>query len=185
MTSSLTRRKFTTAQYHQMAEAGILAAADRVELLHGEIVEMSPIGSRHAACVKRLVRLFSQLSEWAIVGVQDPIELNRNSEPQPDLALLKPRPDFYASRHPQPEEVLLLVEVADTTVEFDRTVKVPLYAQAEIAEVWLVDLQGEAIEVYRQPAPGGYLSIQIFRCGEHVTGGAIGEVRFLVDEVLG
>ena len=120
-----------------MIDSGILTPDDRVELIQGEIVQMSPIGRRHAAGVNRLVRIFTRLlGERIIVSSQNPVELNNNSEPQPDLALLLPRPDFYESGHPQPKDILLLVEVADTTANYDREVKIPLYAKDSIIEVF-------------------------------------------------
>jgi Uma2 family endonuclease len=139
----LARRLFTVAEYHKMAEAGILSEDDRVELLEGEIVAMSPIGSRHAGLVNRLNRLFSQRAgDQVVVSVQNPVRLGGYSEPQPDLALLRPRADFYTSSHPGPEDVLLAVEVAETSAAVDREVKVPLYARFGVPEVWLVDLAG-------------------------------------------
>jgi hypothetical protein len=133
----LARRLFTVAEYHKMAEAGILSEDDRVELLEGEIVAMSPIGSRHAGTVKRLLDQFIPLqgARRVILSVQDPIRLGEYSEPQPDLALLRPRADFYASSHPGPEDVLLIIEVADQSAAVDREVKVPLYARWGIPEV--------------------------------------------------
>lgn len=154
MPVQLLRRKFTIKQYNQMIEAGIFAEDNRVELIRGEIVEMASIGRRHASSVKRLNALFNQrLAGLVIVGVQDPVELEDNSEPQPDLALLRLRDDFYEAGHPQVEDVFLLVEVADTSIEFDQEVKIPLYAESGISEVWVVDINQQCLEVYRQPAP--------------------------------
>ncbi len=186
MSVQLLRRKFTVKQYHQMIEAGILTENDRVELLRGEIVEMASIGRRHAACVNRLTELFVlRLAQAVIVGVQNPVELEDNSEPQPDIALLRRRDDFYEAGHPQSEDVLLLVEVADTTIEFDREVKIPLYAESGISEVWLVDLNGQCLEVYRQPLSNSYQSIQKYYRGQSLTLQAVPDVIFTVDEVLG
>jgi Uma2 family endonuclease len=169
-----------------MAVAGILTEDDRVELIEGEIVEMPPIGSRHAACVKRLNRLFSsRVGDLAVVLVQDPIRLSDVAEPEPDLALLEPRADFYAAAHPGPAEVLLVVEVADTSVGYDRSVKIPLYARAGIRELWLVDLERERIEVLRQPAAGGYRSVRTYRRGAQLTVEALPGPEFPVDTILG
>ena len=119
MSVAVSRRLFTVDQYHEMACAGILSEDDRVELLDGEIVEMSPIGSRHSACVNRLTKVLDrQIGETAILSVQNPIRLGPRSEPQPDLALLRPRPDFYANAHPGPKDVLLIIEVAEPSAEF-------------------------------------------------------------------
>jgi Uma2 family endonuclease len=136
--------------------------------------------------VRRLIRLFSQrLSDRALVDAQDPVALEDSSEPQPDLALLQLHDDFYESGHPQVEDILLLVEVADTTVESDREVKIPLYASSGIAEVWLVDINEECLEVYRQPSPNGYKVIQKYYRGQNLTIQAFSDVSFTVDEVLG
>ena len=186
MSVQLQRLQFTVDEYHRMESAGILTEDDRVELIEGEIVQMSPIGRRHAACVNRLNRLFSQrLGARAIVAVQNPVELSSRSEPQPDLALLQTRPDFYESGHPQPEDVFLLVEVADTTAESDREVKVPLYARSAIAEVWLVDIDRQCLEVYLMPSLNGYQNERKYQRGETLFVQAFSDVSFTVDEILG
>lgn len=150
-------RRFTVDDYYRMAAAGVFRPEDRVELIEGEIVEMSPIGSAHAACVKRLNRLFSRhLGDRAVVSTHDPVRLDDRSEPEPDVALLKPRADLYAAAHPGPSDILLVVEVADTSAEYDREAKMKLYAAAGVLEAWLVDLPGQAIEVYRGPAAASY-----------------------------
>ena len=131
-----------------MAEADVFAPDERLELVDGKVFELGPIGSRHAACVKRLGRTFTLvLGERALVGIQDPIALGELSEPQPDVALLRPQRDFYAAGHPRPGDVLLVVEVAESTVQYDRTTKVPLYLAAGVPEVWVVDLNAEAVHV--------------------------------------
>ena len=179
-------RRFNVHEYHRMAVAGILTEDDRVELIEGEIVEMPPIGSRHAACVDRLTRLFSsQVGDAALVRVQNPVRLNDVSEPEPDLALLEPRNDFYAAAHPGPGEVLLVVQVADTSVGYDRAVKIPLNARAGIRELWLVDLERERIEVLRQPAGGSYRSVRTHRRGGRLTVEALPGLEFPVDAILG
>jgi Uma2 family endonuclease len=147
-----------------MAEAGILDVDDRVELIDGEVVEMNPIGSRQAACVARLNRLFStRVLDQAIVWVQNSVRLSGHSELQPDLALLEPRDDFYAHAHPTPMDVLLLVEVADTSGAYDRGLKLPLYAAAEIPEVWVIDLSESVVESFRSPTSGQYRERRVFR----------------------
>jgi Uma2 family endonuclease len=186
MSVQVLKRRFTVDEYYRMAEAKILSEDDRVELLEGEIVQMTPIGRHHAACVNRLLRLFSdRVAGRAIVSVQNPIRLDEHSEPQPDVALLRFRPDFYAQAHPRPEEVLLLVEVAETSTEFDRQVKVPLYAQAGISEVWLVDLAGECLTVYVKPSARVYEQVQRFERGETISPQALTELKLNVSEVLG
>jgi hypothetical protein len=186
MAVQLLKRRFTVADYHRMAAAGILSEDDRVELIEGEIVAMSPIGSRHAACVMRLTELLSpQVVGRAHVNVQNPIRLGEHSEPQPDLALLRRRQDFYASSHPGPEDVLLIIEVADQSAAVDREVKVPLYARFGVPEVWLVDLVSERVEVYREPGAGGYAQKLTLARGEVVSPKAFSELRLAVADVLG
>ena len=160
MAVEVLKRKFTIDEYHRMAATGIFREDDRIELIDGAIFMMTPIGNRHAQCVRRLNRLFSrQLGDGAIIDVQNPLRLGEHSEPQPDLVLLAPRPDFYPS-HPGPADVLLAVEVADTSAEYDRQVKLPVYARFGIREVWLIDLTADRIEIYRAPTPDGYQEVQ-------------------------
>lgn len=178
--------RFTISQYHQMSEAGILSENDKVELINGEIIEMSPIGRRHTACVNRLNSVFSELlGKKVIVAVQNPILLNNLSEPEPDIALLKPRTDFYESGHPQPQDIFLLIEVADSSIEYDRDVKIPLYASSGITEVWLVDIYQQVIIVYRYPSENGYRDIQTLSRGEKLSISAFPENNLLVDDILG
>ncbi len=169
-----------------MAEVGILSEDDRVELIQGEIVRMSPIGSRHAACVGRLNRLLQRLVGLdAIVRVQDPISLDGYSEPEPDVALVKPRDDFYSREHPGPGDVLLLIEVADTSVERDLEVKLPLYARAGIPEAWLVDLPAETVEVYSRPDGGEYRETVRTKRGETVTSRTIPGLEVAANDIFG
>jgi Uma2 family endonuclease len=182
----LLTRKFTVEQYHKMADVGIFSQQDRVELLEGEIIEMSPIGIKHAASVNRLNQLFNKnLGDKVLVSIQNPIQLGEKSEPQPDVALLKYREDFYGAKIPQNEDIYLIVEVADTTVKYDREIKIPLYAQKNIIEVWLVDLNSSYLEVYRQPAQEGYKSMQKLQLGETLTLVSFPEIRLGVGEILG
>jgi Uma2 family endonuclease len=186
MTTGLLKRLFTVQEYNRMIESGILTENDRVELLRGEIVHMSPIGRRHAAHVKRLSELlFLRLAQRATVGVQDPVELDNLSEPQPDISVLQRREDFYESGHPQPGDILLLIEVADTTVETDRSVKIALYAEDNIIEVWLVDINEQCVEVYRNPSADGYQNIQKYQRGQTLSIQALPQVEITVNEVLG
>ena len=186
MSVQMQRRLFTVQEYHLMNEAGILGEDDRVELIEGEIIQMAAIGTRHASCVKRLIRRFSLIPEdIAILGVQDPIQLTERTEPQPDVVLLQPRADYYETAHPIPSEVLLLVEVSDSTIDFDRQVKVPNYARSGIHEVWLWDLEANCLEVYRFPTGNGYTSIQRFERGEMVSPLAFPEFELSIDLILG
>ena len=179
-------RLFTVSEYHAMVPAGVLCENDRVELIRGEIIPMSPVGSRHATCVDRLAELFIlRVRPQATVRIQNPIRLGNHSEPQPDLALLVPKA-IYEARHPRPDEVLLLVEVAVTSVEFDRQVKVPLYAEEGIQEYWIVNLEEDGLEIYRQPGPKGYAETQTLHRGDEVQIQALpGVGAFSVDEILG
>ncbi|MEH1921860.1 Uma2 family endonuclease [Nostoc sp.] len=186
MTVQLLRRKFTIEQYHKMVESGILTEDDRVELIRGEIIDMSPIGTKHAACVNRLINLLVQLlGKRVIVAAQNPVALNDNSQPQPDVALLKPRDDFYATAHPQPQDIFLLIEVADSTVMYDREEKIPLYAEANIIEVWLVDINEQIVEVYQQPTAAGYQLMQKFASGQTLSIKAFPNVNITVNEIFG
>lgn len=181
------RRLFTTDEYHAMAESGILSPDDRVELIEGEIWQMSPIGPPHMSRVARLDHLFQHRLEEneAIVIVQAPIHLDDLSEPQPDLALLRFRNDFYASGLPTPPDILLVVEVSDTTLHHDRRIKVDLYARHGLPEVWLCNLPHAVIEVYRDPSPGGYREILTLRRGDRISPLAFPDLMIEVDAILG
>ncbi|MFM9264247.1 Uma2 family endonuclease [Tychonema sp. BBK16] len=186
MSVQMQRRLFTVQEYHLMSEAGVFANNERVELIEGEIIQMAAIGKRHAARVDRLARLFSQISESLVIfRVQNPICLNNKSEPQPDIALVQPRADFYEESLPNSQDILLLVEVADSTVNYDRDVKVPNYSRSGIQEVWLVDLVENCLEVYRQPGPNGYSLMLKFWRGQQVVPLAFPEFQVSVDFILG
>ena len=185
-TETINKKLFTVDELYRMADAGILAEEKRYELIRGEIIEMPLPGSPHAGRVKRLNHLFtSRLGESAIVSVQDPVLLDRHSQPLPDLALLKPRPDFYTEAHPAPGDVLLLVEVADTSVWYDTKIKAGLYAGFEILEFWLVDVNKEIVVVRTNPAGGDYHQIEIKQRGETIHPCKFSNTAFLVDEILG
>lgn len=157
MSVHVARRHFSIQEYEQMVEAGILGPADRVELIDGEILEMRPIGERHAACVRKGNQLFVRLaSEQSLVSTQCPVAIPAWSEPEPDIALLSPRADYYASGHPEPKDIQLLIEVADRSLEYDLTVKVPMYARAAIREVWVINLRDSQIHVFANPQNGVY-----------------------------
>ena len=180
------KRAFTVREYHRMGEAGILREDDRTELIDGEIFRMPPIGSPHAACVDRLTALTTRaLGPRVIVRVQNPIVIGRHSEPQPDLVLLRPRDDFYAARHPGPDDVLWLIEVADTSGQFDRMTKFPLYARGGIREAWVVDLRRQIVEVHRGPALRGYRTQRAVERGDRVRPLAFPRMAFAVGAILG
>ncbi len=186
MALRLTRRRFTVAEYHVMAQAGILGEDDQVELIDGEILQMAPIGRRHASCVARVSHLFEQATRGAvIVWSQNPIALGEHSEPQPDIALLRPRADFYASALPTPDDILLLIEVAESSLEYDRRVKLPLYARSGVPESWLVQLDRDQITVHRDPSPTGYQTVQTVRREERLTILALPDLELTADDLLG
>lgn len=182
----VTRKRFTTREYEQIIAAGVIAEDDRVELLEGEIVEMSPLGPRHAACVARLTSQLYKLGYAdIIIRVQDPVRLADYSEPQPDIAVVQRRADYYSDSHPEPEDILLLIEVAETSLSYDRDLKLPLYARASIPEVWIVALLPQVIEVYRSPGDNGYDETQQFRRGDSLSAINLPELALTVDAVLG
>ena len=186
MTTQPQHRAFTVGEYYRMAEAAILTEEDRVELIAGQIVAMSPIGSRHAACVDRLNGLLHRQPGSAfIVRVQSPIRLNAYSEPEPDLVLLHPRADFYAAAHPSATDVLLAVEVADTSADYDRAVKLPLYARAGLPEVWLIDLQEGRIEVYARPQGGAYQQCVEVAANATFSSPTVARLELAAADVLG
>jgi Uma2 family endonuclease len=186
MALDVTRRRFTTAEYMRMGEAGVLGEDDRLELIEGEILELAPIGYGHAACVRRLTSLFSRLLGGSVqVSVQNPIDLGERTQPQPDLVLLRPRGDFYSSAHPTPSDVLLLVEVAETSGEYDRQIKLPLYAQSGVDEVWLVDLRQRRVIVYREPSERSYRTAQIFQSSDALSSATFPALVVTVADILG
>jgi len=186
MAVEVCKRRFTVEEYYRMAEAGILAHDERVELIDGEIVAMAAIGSQHAACVDRVNYILSQrLGGRALVRVQNPVRLGPYSEPQPDIALLRPRADFYGFAHPSPGDVLLILEIADTSVGFDRDVKIPLYARAGIPETWLVDLTDDGLTAYRQPTSQSYGDVQPVQRGQPLVMTAFPDIALIADDILG
>jgi Uma2 family endonuclease len=186
MSRQLAKRWISADEYERMGQAGIFRPNDRLELLEGEIYEMSPIGSLHAACVKFLSRFLNlHFSGALLVSTQDPIRLDDFSEPQPDVALLRWRDDFYRDSHPTPADVLLVIEVADSTVESDRRYKIPLYAKAGIKEAWLVNLPEEKIELYAEPLNGAYQINREFKRDEEAQAHSIADLRVNVAQMIG
>lgn len=186
MVAAITHRRFTADEYHQMAQAGILRPDERVELIEGAIVAMTPIGRRHVACVARLPHACVRgMGDQAVVLVQSPIRLADLSEPEPDIAVLRPRTDFYAEKDAGPADVLLLIEVADTSEYYDRHVKVPIYARASIPEVWLVDLTTKTVTIYRQPSPAGFTDMLVARGSDQVSPLAFPDFQLTVTQVVG
>lgn len=191
MAAQVERWLFTVDEYERMGAAGILGEDDRVELIAGEIAKMSPIGSHHAGCVNQFARVVSrQIDDDAILSVQNPIRLGAYAEPQPDLAILRPRADYYAQSHPTAADVMLLIEVADTSLVYDREVKLPLYTAALIpevwiAEVWIADVASERIERYAEPVEGSYRVVSRAGRGETLASVVLPSLAVQVDAVFG
>lgn len=180
----LSRRRFDVEEYHRMARAGVLADAERLELIHGEIVEMSALGSRHISCVGRLARAFVlALAERAFVTSPGAVRLGRDSELQPDLLVLRPRTDDYAGAIAGPEDALLVVEVAITSLQYDRDVKAPLYARFGVRELWLFDLGENAVHIHRSPGSDGYSEREQFTEGK-LTPQALPDLALDIRELL-
>jgi Uma2 family endonuclease len=179
------KHPISAEEYLRMGEAGVFAPEARLELIEGEIVEMAPIGSPHAGAVNKLNRLLGRRAgDKAIVSVQQPVIISDRSVPQPDLALLEPRADFYTNSHPKMSDVYLVVEIADTTRAFDLGTKVPLYARCGITEVWVVDVNERAIHVFRDPGPAGYGTSFTARPGQSVACVAVPEASLEVAELF-
>jgi hypothetical protein len=184
MAAVIERRLFTRQEYHTMVQAGILTEDDPVELLDGEIVRQMPSGPSHAGCINRLTKLLSaRAGDLAIVTVQNPLALDEHSEPEPDVMLLRPRAAFYAESHPTSADVLLAIEVADTSLDADREVKVPLYAEHGLREVWLVDLPGRRVIVFRHPVGGRYTEERAYRAEDSIPLAALPGQQVRVSEL--
>jgi Uma2 family endonuclease len=159
----LPRHRLTVDEYYRMGETGVLAPDARVELINGEIIDMAPPGSRHAAAVTYLTMALTAVAgEATLVSVQQPLRLNRFNEPQPDLMLLHKRSDYYAAAHPGPADIILAIEVSESSLRYDRQIKLPLYANHGIQEFWLIDLNAKELHVCRQPQNGTYSDVTVF-----------------------
>jgi Uma2 family endonuclease len=180
-----TQHRFSVKDYYRMAEGGVLRPDARVELLDGKIIDMSPIGPFHGGLVNRLIRVFNKISNgrWTL-SAQNPLRLDDHSEPEPDVMLLKPAADDYTSRHPQPDDVFLLIEVSDTTLEYDREEKLPAYGRAGVAEVWIVNLHAATVEVYREPHFTGYGTKTVLHPGAQAAPQAFPDAAVDVAELL-
>jgi len=176
----------TVDEFERMGEVGIFHEDDRVELLDGELYEMTPVGDDHIGTVNDANYLFvSRLGGRAIVNHQNQIRLSDNSEPKPDLTILRPREDRYRQSKARPEDVLLVIEVAHSSLDYDRQIKLPRYAAAGIAEVWIVNLVNERIETYRKPVAGVYRAMTIFLRGDGLAPALLPDITVDVDEILG
>ncbi len=177
-------RQFTVDDYHRMADSGILREDDRVELIDGRVVEMSPIGGRHVTCVSRIIRLLvSRLTDDAVVNVQSPVRLGEYQEPEPDVAVVRNRE--YGNELPNADDVFLLMEVSDSSLAYDRGTKLTLYARASIPEFWVIDIPGEAIERHTNPSGERYgVTVRVGR-GEEINSTAVPGLLINTDDVLG
>jgi Uma2 family endonuclease len=186
MSVEVAKYSFTVEEYERMGEAGIFPIDARLELIEGEIVKMSPIGDPHAACVDVLDELVrGALGRSVSVRIQGPIRLDDYSAPQPDISILKRRDDFYRHGKPRPEDVLLVIEVSDSTLAYDRRVKVPLYARAGIPEVWIVNLVDERVETFADLSGDAYQTTAVFSRGEEVQSRTLTALRLAVSEIFG
>ncbi len=181
------RHKLDVDAYHRMAEAGVFGPEERVELIEGDLIDMAPIGQGHAGIVTALTYILSTACAGrALVSPQNPVRLDRLSEPQPDFAVLRWRDDFYVTgERPSPADTILLIEVAESSLRFDREVKLPLYARAGIAEFWLVDLRQRVIEVYRWPEAGAYLEKAVHAPGDRIALALMPEIVVTLGLVFG
>jgi Uma2 family endonuclease len=179
-----TPRRFPFDEYYRMAVVGILPENDRVELIEGEIIQISPIGSRHNGCVAALDDLLSPLRGQANIFIQGPLRISDRTEPMPDVIVTRYRRDHYRGDHPTPTDALLVIEVADSSLVWDKRTKVPLYAREGVPEMWLVDLPNELVTVHREPAPDGYRLIQSFRRGEVVSPLSFPELIIAITDIL-
>ncbi|MBF2056935.1 MAG: Uma2 family endonuclease [Cyanobacterium sp. T60_A2020_053] len=185
ITITPSKRKFDLEEYHSLINVGIFHEDSNIELINGELFEMSPVGFRHASCVKKLNYLFAQkLPKEVIIGVQDPIKLNDKSEPQPDVILLKPRDDFYVTQHPTPEDIYLLIEVADSSIDYDRNIKLPAYAENKIMEVWLIDLNNSLLEKYTSPKYNYYQKMEKLSVEDTIFVDNFPSLKIAINEVL-
>ena len=182
MAVQLRQRTFTVDEYERLGRVGILGEDEHIELIEGQIVEMNPIGPGHIWSVNRLTQVFARRAD-VVVSVQNPIRLDARSQPEPDLVVL--RADAAQDRTPAPPDALLVIEVADTSLEYDRATKGPLYARAGIPELWIVDVPGQRIEVHREPSPDGYRLVRLFVRGERLAPQFAPDLQIEVDAILG
>ena len=180
------RRLFTREDYHVMGRMGVLRLDERLELIEGEIIVVPPAGVRHSSSILRLTEAFKpeRLARGALLGVHTAIATSNISEPEPDVMLLAYRDDRYASRRPQPDDIVLLIEVSDSSLKYDRETKLPLYAESGIREVWIVDLQHDEIESYQERGPKGYRVVRRFLPGDSLAPSALPDLELQADWII-
>ncbi len=185
-TSAIVPKRFRVKDFQKMTEIGILPEESGWEIIDGYLIEKMSIGSRHAGTVIKLGKIFERkIGDVSLVSTQNPIHIDDYNEPEPDIVLLKPREDFYTKSLPAPEEVLLLIEASDSTVEDDREIKKTLYARAEVAEFWLVNLKENTVERYSSPKNGNYRLAEILEAGETIKAGLFENLELEIKEILG
>ena len=185
MATEISKRLFTVHEYHRMVDAGILSESDRVELIRGEIIRMSPPGPPHNGTILRASHyLFGIVGDRALVGIQGSIRLDLYSEPQPDIYLLRPREDFYTSRHAGPADIFLIIEVSDSRLRFDKTIKLELYAETGIPEYWIADLEHDCVITHSDLREGSYHMAREFKRGSTITPQLLPEFRIPVEMLL-
>lgn len=178
-------RRLSVQDYHRMAEAGILAPDERIELIEGQLFQMAPKGTLHSATITRIKRMLeARLGDRALLRFQDPVRLSNDSEPEPDVAVVQVHPLDYEDHHPEPEEIYWVIEVSDRTLKRDRELKVPAYARSGVAECWVLDLKTSQLYVYCQPSSNGYLSEQVNSASDFVVPSAFPDCQFLVSDFL-
>jgi Uma2 family endonuclease len=185
MPTEISKRLFTVDDYYKMADAGILRKGDRVELIRGEILSMSPIGPAHGAAVLRATnKLLRIVGDRAILGSQGPVRLDLYNEPEPDIYLLRPKADFYRSAHAGPADVFLIIEMADSSLEYDQDIKMRLYAEMRVAEYWIADIRNDCLIAHSGPRSDGYATIRKFQRGQTIRPGLLPDCPIPVDDVL-
>lgn len=185
MVTEVFKKRFTVNDYHRMVDAGILGEGDRVELIRGEVLQMSPIGPPHNGAILRANHALSRMvGERALVSVQGAIRLDQYNEPQPDLCLLRLAPDFYTSRHDEPADILLIIEVADSSLEYDQTIKLQLYAETGIPDYWISDISGGRVLAYSSPQGRAYRSVRELRRGETIAPQLLPDCQIPIDVLL-
>lgn len=179
------KTRISVDRYQRMIAAGVLTHRDRIELLDGEMINMAPIGPKHAALTARLTKFFIMaVGDAAVVSPGGPVNLGDFSEPQPDVLLLRPRQDFYAGKIPDASDVLLLIEVSDSTLAFDQGTKRALYARHGVTEYWIVDVEGKNLHIHREPAAHGYAQSRVLGTTDSASPRALPEVRLMVQELF-
>ena len=185
MPIGLRKRRITADDYQRMGQVGILPEGGRMELIDGDIIEMTPIGPRHSACVGSATRaLVRAAGDTAIVLPRGSVRLDPYSEPQPDLVLLRPKADFYASRHAGPEDILLVIEIANSSIGYDRGMKARLYAKSGIPEYWLADLNENVVSRYFSPEGGAFQNVEQYRRGDSIAPQLLPACVIAVDVLL-